>query len=85
MSLIFHQLTESQARAFAAEVRQKYGLTGDVCARQDDSDKIDPFPQRLDPFIVLIDRPDIENPNALKIEQAIEDLVIDFGGEFAGT
>ena len=48
----------------------------------------DPFPYKLDPPVVHIDRPGddhLEVEDILKIEEAVEAEVRAFGGTFAGT
>lgn len=73
--LIFHKFPNTDAaQAFAATHDGSV-----VCADQDESDKVDPFPLELVPPIVLVPRA------SSKKEEEIEDSVSPFGGEFAGT
>ncbi len=90
MSLIFDQFPSTEsAEAFVVSVKERFGLDGAVYASQDDSNKDDPFPWRLDPPIVLVDRIDDDGligiDALVDAERDVEEAVIPFGGEFAGT
>jgi hypothetical protein len=76
--LIFDKFSSrEQAEAFAATTTKRFGLETIVCDSHEESDQIDPFPFRLYPPIVLVERG--------HKEQELERSVQGFGGRFAGT
>jgi hypothetical protein len=70
------------ADAYAAWVIAKYERQACVYDSQEDSDAVDPFPFRLNPPIVLVDR--LES-DTVAHQARIEKSVKKFGGQFAGT
>lgn len=84
--LIFDSFkNEDDARRFAADVTAKHGLATTFCSSQEEADSHDPFPFQLTPPIVLVERPDLDAPDHEAKEDAVEKLVEDYGGNFAGT
>ena len=67
----FPSRTEAEAFAQATELKTC------VFDTQTESNLVDPFPYLLEPPIVLVERGERDDE--------IERLVINFGGEFAGT
>lgn len=83
MSLIFDKFPSTQAaERFKTDVKERFGLGGDVYASQEESNQYDPFPFELIPPIVLIDRPLDEDA---ELERGVASAVSAFGGQFAGT
>lgn len=79
--LIFHAFASlSEAEAFAASVQVTNKLSATVYETQEASNAVDPFPWRLTPPIVLVERTDEEG-----VEESLEEKVKCFGGSFAGT
>jgi hypothetical protein len=77
--LIFHKFEDkAHADACADEIVRRFAVTTYVCANQKESNMIDPFPFRLDGWIVLAGRTDDDN---LRIAEFVEK----HGGIFAGT
>jgi hypothetical protein len=89
MSLIFDRFpSRKKAENFAAFIEGKYGLKGQIFEDETAAMVHEPFPYKLDPSIVHIDRPGddhLEVEDILKIEEAVEAEVRAFGGTFAGT
>jgi len=76
MSLIFDRFpSRAHAAMFLADIEGSFDLAGAY--------EHDWFPYALDPPIVHIDRPRLDD--AVAIEEAIAARVWFFGGEFAGT
>jgi hypothetical protein len=98
MSLIFDNFkSRERAEEFAADVRLTFRRRTDVHDTQEemvgaaghnpfkkakDGKLHDYFPYKLNPPIVLVERLDNEPPGT---ESRIIDLVVKYGGEFAGT
>jgi len=79
--LIFDSFPNAlKAETFADHVRMKHGLSANVYDTQEDSNKVDAFPWKLNAPIVLVQRDDDDN-----LERQVENLVIAFDGRFAGT
>ncbi len=75
MSLIFDSFPDlHQAEAFAAQ------HNGKVFGSQYDSNKVDIYPYALIPPIVLVNR-----QATTRDETAIINMVVGYGGKFAGT
>jgi hypothetical protein len=70
-----------KAEEYATWVTEKYQRSATVYDTQEQSDAVDPFPFRLFPPIVLVERIEIGDEQ----EQQIEEAVQDFDGRFAGT
>jgi hypothetical protein len=84
MSLIFDRFpSRAAATMFVAHVQNKFGLAGQIFDDQESAMAHDPFPWVLDPPIVHIDRPDLDD--ATEIEDTVAARVEFFGGTFAGT
>jgi len=80
--LIFHQFPDKKhAEDFAAAVRDTYGRETHVCDSQEESDYLDPFPFKLTPPIVLVEREYGFVTEAWPLPQ----LTKKFHGVFAGT
>lgn len=78
--LIFDGFKSSdKAKEFAAHVGQMFGGKATVFVDQVSADKIDPFPFKLVPPIVQVDRGDDD------FEEAVINSVPAFTGTFAGT
>lgn len=69
--------TRQDADAFTRHIGAAFSLAGDVYDDQDDSDRVDPFPNVLCPPIALVERCDDEVKAIASVEE--------FGGHFAGT
>jgi hypothetical protein len=84
VSLIFHRfVNEMAATAFGVSMRSAWpDLEWSLCSSQEHSNAIDPFPWKLTPPIVLVDRPHDEDEET---ERAIEALAVGHGAVFAGT
>lgn len=90
--LIFDRFpSREQATAFARSVRES-GLQASVYDSQEISNRVDPFPFKLDPPIVLIERPPLavdateqDFDARSDREEKLRSLVSRFGGHFAGT
>ena len=89
MSLIFDGFpSTSNAVAFVAKVKERFGLHGQVFATDDEAYTDDPRPWACDPPIVHIDRvKDDGQPleELVALEEQVEASVDDFGGVFCGT
>ena len=86
MSMIFDGFASmEQAEAFVAAVKQQYGLDGQTFADEAEAMEHDPFPWRLDPPIVHVDRMPVDSHIASKVESAVGDYVGEFGSVYAGT
>lgn len=68
------------AEAFAAHVKAEFGRDATVYDSQADSNKVDVFPFRLEPPIVLVQRLDDHDG-----EDDVEESAVRFKGQFAGT
>jgi hypothetical protein len=80
MSMIFDKFKSRQrALDFKAQVKRSYGLNGRIFSTSQAAQRCDPFPGRLVPLIVHIDRADLE------VERQIERLARRFGGTYVGT
>lgn len=78
--LIFHKFpSEEQAKQFRKFVHETTDLGATICASQEESDQLDPFPCELTAPIVLVDRTYDWR------EEEVERWAKNFGGEFAGT
>jgi hypothetical protein len=92
MPLVFDSFSDrAAAKRFAAAVKQQFDLGATVHDSQDDPDPtllldalIDLVTYELFLPIVLVERATDEE-NALEKENAVVQLVEQFGGEFAGT
>jgi hypothetical protein len=74
------------AEAFVAHVAARFGLGAQVYASQVESDRDDFFPSVLDPPIVLVDRLELDDVDAIvEAEERVGASVADFGGAWAGT
>lgn len=84
MSYIFDSFPTAQAAGtFAATIVAIYpSRSATVCASQDVSDMIDPFPYRVTPLIVLVSRDADDGP---AIEGWMERQAVELGGHFVGT
>lgn len=79
--LIFDRFRDlAHAESVAKRIREKLGLNVRVCASQEESDAIDPFPYVLTPPILLVERPVYEQR-----ERAVIAFVKGQEGSFAGT
>jgi hypothetical protein len=87
MSLIFDRFPRrKKAEAFLRFVKETYGLDGQVFDDEQTASYYDPFPSRVDPPIVHINRPmDLRGPDRIEVETLIIEAVSKFGGTFAGT
>jgi hypothetical protein len=84
MSLIFDRFpSRAHAAMLVADIEGSFGLAGQIFDDQDSAYEHDWFPYALDPPIVHIDRPRLDD--AVAIEEAIAARVWFFGGEFPGT
>ncbi len=82
MSMIFDRFpTRARAEAFRAAVKAEFDLDGQVFDTDAAAQSHDPFPFRLEPPIVHVDRHD----DAAAVEERVIRLVAIFGGTFAGT
>ena len=79
MSMVFAFADIKKAREFAAAVKQRYGLDGQVFDDADEAHEHDYFPWVQVPPIVHIDRASLET------ETEVERLVNQYGGTFLGT
>jgi hypothetical protein len=78
--LIFDSFpSKEQAQAFADACQSRYGRKAQVFDSVNASDEVDPFPFELRPPIVHVER------DTLEVEEGIQSLVNQFGGDFAGT
>lgn len=78
--LIFdHFPNKLNAEAFSETIFIMLGLKTIICDNQEESNKIDPFPGKLIPPIVLVER------TTFKIENKMIKTVLQFKGNFAGT
>jgi hypothetical protein len=81
VSMIFDRSpSRERAEAFRAAVKAAVGLDGQIFDTEAAAHEHDPFPWRLDPPIVHVDRCD-----DLDVEDRVERRVALFGGTFAGT
>lgn len=79
--LIFDQFqTQGDAEKFADHAKS-LGRQAFVCASQEESNKHDPFPFKLTPPIVMVER----RENDVAAEKLLEEKVDEFNGAFAGT
>jgi hypothetical protein len=79
--LIFDSFASmKRASEFARHVETTFGHKALVFDSPEESNKVDPFPFRLFPPIVLVERDE-----SYRVEEAIETTVDQFGGKFAGT
>jgi hypothetical protein len=79
--LIFYRFpSRKKAEAYAMCVTEKYGRSATVYDTQEQSAAVDPFPFRLLPPIVLVERDE-----ELTLEDEIAATVKRYGGKFAGT
>jgi hypothetical protein len=86
MSLIFDRFpTREKAEEFVKDIHTEFGLDGQIFDDVATAMEHDIFPYELDPTIVHIDRPDMDDDNAFEIEKRVEERVTQFGGVFAGT
>jgi hypothetical protein len=87
MSLIFDNFPSKQvAEAFRNHVRKTYGQESQIFDSQAEANAHDPFPFKLVPPIVHVDRLEHDNSDVeINIETNIEKSVRIFGGQFAGT
>lgn len=84
MSMIFDRFpTRERGEAFRAAVKVEIGLDGQVFDTVAAAQEHDPFPFRLDPPIVHIDRSGEGLTGA--VEKRVIALAASFGGTFAGT
>ena len=72
-----------QAADFARDIESRFRLTSQAFLSQEESNKYDAFPFRLNPPIVLVERPNIDDRE--HFEQLIEKSAQKFHGKFAGT
>ena len=80
--LIFDQFPDKKhAEDFAAAVRDTNGRATIVCDTQDESDYHDPFPFKLTPPIVLVER----EYGIVTSEWPLPQFAKNFHGVFAGT
>ena len=78
--LIFHNFKEDDfAKAFIRNVKKQFNIKAHFCKTHEEVDKYDIFPFKLKPKMVVVERTFNE-----KEEEVIE-MVIFYGGEFAGT
>lgn len=86
MSLIFDGFpTVAEAGKFVGAVAEQHGLAGQVFTTVEEANSHDPFPFGLAVGpIVHIDRP-YDAVNEADTESAVQGLVTEFGGQFAGT
>ena len=70
----------SNADSFAVAVQEQTGEQSIVCDNRDEFAKHEAFPYELKFPVVLVPRLD-----DIKAEEALELLVVEFDGEFAGT
>lgn len=78
--LIFDAFPDrSAATAFAKAVKEKMQLRANVYDSQEVSNRVDPFPFALVPPIVLVERTMGDR------DEVVEEMVVEFGGSFAGT
>lgn len=68
------------AEGFSQHIQAEYKRDAKVYDSQADSNAVDPFPFRLNPPIVLVERKDDYSD-----EEEIERSVKNFNGSFAGT
>jgi hypothetical protein len=86
MSMIFDGFpTRDKAEEFVKDIHAEFGLGGLVFDDMESAMEHDVFPFELNPTIVHIDRPDMDDDNAREIEKRVEGRVTQFGGVFAGT
>jgi len=88
VSMIFdHFPSTERAQAFRSAVEQRFGLDGQVFESAAEAQAVGFFPFELDPPVVLVDRVFLAGSDELDfaVEQRVYDLVIEFGGTFAGT
>lgn len=79
--MIFDNFKDTtDAQAFLSRVRLEYGLDGRVYTDAEAAANDDYYPYALTAPVVLIDRADDEAD-----EEAVELLVGDYSGRFAGT
>jgi hypothetical protein len=85
--LIFDNFdSREDAEKFVKAVKEKYNRKAFIYDTREAFNVVDIFPQVLFPPIVRVERP-ISDNHTLEIETeiAIEEMVKDFNGEFAGT
>lgn len=73
--------SREKAEDFAAAVKKNYNRECWVHDTQESSNAQDPFPYRLDPPVVLVER----DYNHFTWEEEIAALVKQYGGTYAGT
>jgi len=79
--MIFDQFpSRDEAEQFAAHVKRRDKRSARVFDSQDDSNRVDPFPYRLEAPIVLVERNE-----DLSGEKKFHRVVLRFGGRFSGT
>ena len=75
-----------QAKAFATEVKRRFGLDGHVFDNAEAAARAHWFPFEQKPPVVHIDRPFwMAWDKDLKIEPKLEKLAVKFGGSYVGT
>lgn len=80
MALIFDRFPSlAEASRFAERVRETYGRNVTIYTDADEAANADFYPFALTGTVVLVERPDYNN------EEAIIALVRNFEGSFAGT
>jgi len=73
--------SKRKAADFAVDVYTRFGLGVQIHTSEESARYVvHPFPCRLKPPVVLVDRSDDE-----PLEKTVEGLVNDFGGTYAGT
>jgi hypothetical protein len=81
VSMIFDRFSSRErAEAFRAAVMAEIGLEGQIFDTVTAAQEHDPFPGRLEPLIVHIDRSDDRD-----VEERVVQRATSFGGTFAGT
>jgi hypothetical protein len=84
--LIFDNFdSREDAEKFAEAVKEKHNREAFIYDTREAFNAVDIFPSVLIPPIVCVERPITDDPFEIITEAKIEEMVVDFNGEFAGT